>query len=541
MTGNPYIVKKGGKLAITKRGYKFLQKIVTDPLGDVYAFTDEAPRLLAAASMARLSRSPHDLRKTYLLEFAAEETAAPEFIEKIVAGYGDDSVKQLIYVLLVVERASNLMTKMLERGRFAGYLEQSTRYIYFDQKDKSGRYKYYIPPNLPPAIAQTYVERINAIFDIYSYIVRELTDFVRLQTKEPEDKLERAAWFGATRAQACDAARALLPVATQSTVGIVAPAQSVEGLIYFLASQTLEDAQETAKSILRESKKVAGAFLRQVESPERGGAAIIYRQDTASAVANLAKLYVGLFQYPISNENEVTLVDWWPKGDELDILAPEMLFSETKMPIKMLQNRVKTWPRRQKLEVFNAYVGNRFNYRHKPGRAFEKIHYEWELLIDYGIFRDLQRHRVLDMPEWQKLEIAYGYDVPKLVKDAGMEAMFKNGFELSEDLYKYMVGVGLEEEAQYATLLGHRMRFRFVENAREAFHLHELRTQPQGHPGYRKVVKEIHRQLSEIHPLIGAAMKFVNCGEDPELTRMAAEIATRKKLAILESKEKSRE
>ena len=172
MTGNPYIVKKGGKLAITKRGYKFLQKIVTDPLGDVYAFTDEAPRLLAAASMARLSRSPHDLRKTYLLEFAAEETAAPEFIEKIVAGYGDDSVKQLIYVLLVVERASNLMTKMLERGRFAGYLEQSTRYIYFDQKDKSGRYKYYIPPNLPPAIAQTYVERINAIFDIYSYIVR---------------------------------------------------------------------------------------------------------------------------------------------------------------------------------------------------------------------------------------------------------------------------------------------------------------------------------------------------------------------------------
>ena len=162
-------------------------------------------------------------------------------------------------------------------------------------------------------------------------------------------------------------------------------------------------------------------------------------------------------------------------------------------------------------------------------------------MIDYGIFRDLQRHRVLDIPEWQKLTAAYGYDVPKLVKDAGMEEMFQNGFGLSEDLHNYMAGIGLEEEAQYATLLGHRMRFRFVENAREAFHLHELRTQPQGHPGYRKVVKEMHRLLSEIHPITGAAMKFVNRGEDPELTRIAAELATQRKLAILEDKEKSRE
>ena len=533
MAKNPYIVKRDDGLAITKRGYKFLQNIVTDPYGDVYAFTDEAPRLLAAASMARLSRSAQDLRKTYLLEFAIAEAAAPEFIEKIVAGFGDDSVKQLIYVLLVVERASNLLTKKLEWGRFAGYLEQSTRYIYFDQKDESGRYKYYIPPNLSPEVKLTYIERMNAIFNNYSYIVRELTAFVRLQTKEPEDKIGRAAWLGATRAQACDAARALLPVATQSTVGIVAPAQSVENLIYFLASQTLEEAQETAKSILRESKKVAGPFLKQVERPERGGAAIVYRQDTASAIANLAKSYFGLFQPQVSNENEVTLVDWWPKGDELDILAPEILFSETKMPIKMLQNRVKIWPRKQKLEVFNAYVGNRLDYRHKPGRALEKIHYEWELLIGYGIFRDLQRHRVLDMPEWQRLSPAYGYDVPKLVKESGMEDMFKNCFELSADLYDYMKGVGLKEETPYATLLGHKMRFRFVMNAREAFHFLELRTQPQGHPGYRRVCIEMHRLLSEIHPLLGAAMKFVDKGEDPELTRMAAELATQRKLSLL--------
>ena len=142
----------------------------------------------------------------------------------------------------------------------------------------------------------------------------------------------------------------------------------------------------------------------------------MYRQDTQSAVRKLVKEIFRYKDSPVSSASEVTLVDHWPKSDELNILVPEMIFADSEMPLPMLKKYVKTWPREQKLKIFNAYVGNRLNYRQKPGRAFEAIHYEWELFIDYGIFRDLQRHRMLDMPEWQRLTPYYGYEIPQLIK-----------------------------------------------------------------------------------------------------------------------------
>lgn len=534
MEQNPYVRKDGEKIEITDEGYEYLGKIVTDTKGPVYAFTSAADPVMVAAAMARLSRSHNDLRLTYLNEFAVKENAGQDFIEKVTAGFGDDSVKQLIYAFLVVESASNLLTKLLEWGRLAGYLEQSTRYIYFDQKDSKGNYRYYTPSNLNTGACLEYRTHQASMFGIYSDVVRSTTEFLRKNIPEPKTKEECAAWLASTRAQACDAARALLPVATQSSVGIVAPAQSIENLIYFLASHTLKEANITAGDILRESKKVIGAFLRQIELPARGGAAIVFRQDTRTAIQEMVRNIFKFKSFPIANEKAVTLINYWPKGDELNILVPEMIFSETQMPLKMIKNQVKNWPHEQKLSIFNAYVGNRLNYRHKPGRAFEAIHYEWELFIDYGIFRDLQRHRMLDMPEWQKLTTAYGYDVPTLIKEAKLEERFHDCFHISDDLFRFLNNAGYEEESQYATLLGHKMRFKFMENAREAFHLHELRTGPQGHPGYRKIVLEMHKKLCEVHPLIGAAMKFVNKGEDPELTRMAAELATQRKLALLE-------
>lgn len=533
MDQNPYVTKDGEKVEITKAGYKYLEEIITDTRGPVYAFKTKADPVMVAAAMARLSRRGSDLREIYLDEFAnTDPTKSENLIKRVVTSYGDDSVQQLICLQFVVEDASNLLTKLLEWGRFAGYLEQSTRYIYFDKKNKSGRYKYYVPPNLPPEIKSTYIGHMNTIFDQYSYIVRELTDFVRLNGKEPADKLERQAWLGATRAQACDATRPVLPVATKSTVGIVGVAQSVENLILHLASENLIEAQETAKRILKESRKVIPAFLERADIPERGGAMIVYRKDIKTAMKALAEKYLPKI---VENSEEVVLLDYWPKNEIS--LVPEMLFASSNLPLEIIKSHVQNWTRWKKLEVFNTYIGHRLNRRHKPGRALEKAHYEWQITADYGTFRDLQRHRVVDMMEWQKLTTAYGYEVPKLVKDAGMEDMFRNCFELSEDLNKWLRDAGFEEEAQYATLLGHRMRYRFMINAREAFHFHELRTSPQGHPGYRKIVNEMHQKLCAVHPLIGTAMKFVNEGEDPVLTRLAAELATQRKLALLEKDE----
>ena len=509
---------------------KDLEKILTDPDGPVYVFKSSANPVLVAAAMARLSRRGDDLRVIYLDEFAdAPPEKADDLIKRVVTAYGDDSVQQLIFLQLVVEDASNLLTKLLEWGRFAGYLEQSTRYIYFDQKSADGQYKYFTPANLPPKIKFVYISNMNTIFENYSSMVRSLTDFVRSKTKAPENKIERIAWQGATRAQACDAVRPVLPVATKSTVGIVGVAQSVESLILHLASENILEAQNTAKNILREARKVVPAFLERADMPERGGAWIVYRKDIKAAMKKLAEKYLPAFNVP---SDEVVLLDYWPKNELL--LVPEMLFESSTLPLKMIKEKVSEWSKKQKIEIFEAYMGERLNRRQKPGRALEKAHYEWQITGGYGTFRDLQRHRVVDMMEWQKLTTAYGYEVPELVKEAGLEKLFTNCFELSSRLYDLLNQSGLPDEAQYATLLGHRMRYRFMINARESFHIHELRTSPQGHPEYRKIVNTMHRELTKVHPLMGKAMKFVNKGEDAELTRLAAELATQRKLALLE-------
>jgi len=210
-----------------------------------------------------------------------------------------------------------------------------------------------------------------------------------------------------------------------------------------------------------------------------------------------------------------------------------MLYSQSSLSLNQIRSEVDKLTYNQKLSVFNSYIGERLNRRHRPGRALEKAHYSWDLVCDYGIFRDLQRHRMVDDLEWQNLSPRYGYEVPKLVEEANLEDKFEECFDLSLKLYSLLQEAGYESEAQYATLLGHRMRWKVTYNAREAMHLHEIRTSPQGHPGYRKLVKEMHDKLAEVHPLLAESMKFVNTDEDPELTRLAAERYTQFKLKQL--------
>ncbi len=534
---NPYIIKDAdGRLAATPAGETLLNRIVTDAKGPVYAFTNEISPLFAAAAMARLSRRGSDLREIFLDEFAAAgEDGAKELIDRVVTGYGDDSVQQLITVAAVAEGASNLLTKKIERSRLASYLEQSTRYIYYDQKDANGAYKYFTPSGLPNELATAYRSSLDRIFDLYSEIVRGTTEYVQKKNPAPEipaggDRAELIAWRGATRAQACDAARPVLPVATRSTVGIVASSQAMEAMIRRLLAEPLGEANDTGRMLLKESRKVIGAFLKRADLPDRGLAWILYLRETKEKLKSLARQYLPAESADFAEP--VRLVSSSIK-DEMD-LVPDMLFEVSELSENELRKAVAAWPADRKQEVFDAYVGARMNRRHKPGRALEKLHYEWEVTADYGTFRDLQRHRIVDAWEWQNLTVKYGYDVPELITNAGYEAQFRACFVESEKLWKTMMDAGLAEEAQYATLLGHKLRYRFMMNAREAFHLLELRTSPQGHPGYRKICQEMHRQLSGLHPRLGAAMKFVNQSGDPPLTRLDAERATQLKLKLLD-------
>lgn len=524
-----YVTKDDeGIYRMTKAGEDYLSDIVTSTEDNVYAFTEELPPLTISAAMARLSRRGDDMRVTILDEFTHAAQKDEKLLKKVITAYGDDSVQQLVGQHVVVEEASNLLTKKLEWGRLAAYLEQSTRYIYFDQKDRRGKYKYVVPDHFDEPTKTAYVKSMDTIFDGYSKLVRQLTDYIRGKDKTPEKERD-GAWKGATRAQACDAARPLLPVATKSTVGIYASGQALESLIMHLMADELPEAKRTGEKLLKHAREVIPTFLERADKPDRGGATIAYLANTRKGVAELAKKELPENYAP--ETEAVTLNSHWPKN-ELD-LVPDMLYEHSSLPLEDIKNEVRTWPIDKKYEVFDAYVGERLNRRHKPGRAIEKAHYSWDLVCDYGIFRDLQRHRMVDDLNWQILTPRYGYDTPNIVEEAGLSDLFLACFDESLKLYSALQSAGYEHEAQYATLLGHKMRWKVTYNAREAFHLHELRTSPQGHPGYRKLVKEMHDKLCEVHPVLGEAMKFVNKGEDPELSRLAAERYTQFKLKNL--------
>lgn len=525
---NPYVEKTTKGYKITQAGEKFLDQAVTNTTGNVYAFSGQLSPLTIAAAMARLSRRGDDMRITLLDEFAHAMGKDAKLLQRVITAYGDDSVQQLAGQHIVVEGASNILTKKLEWGRLGAYLEQSTRYIYLDQKDSEGNYRYYIPEEFDSKTKAHYRKSMDQIFDLYSDMVHKATKYVREKSAVAKEEQDTA-WQGATRAQACDAIRPVLPVATKLTVGIFVSGQALESLIMRLLADDLPEARKTGQKILDEGRKVIPTFLERADKPDRGGATIAYYANTRHEVAKLAHKY--LPDKHAAESEPIELVSFWPRN-ELD-LVPDMLYEHSNLPLVELRDEVAKWSITKKEEVFNAFMGERLNRRHKPGRALEKAHYSWDLYCDYGIFRDLQRHRMVDDMNWQLLTPRYGYETPQLVEDAGLTELYEKCFELSLEAYSQLQEAGYHLEAQYATLLGHRMRWKVTYNAREAFHLHELRTSPQGHPGYRKLVQHMHDKLAEVHPMMAEAMKFVNQGEDAALTRLAAERATQFKLQQL--------
>ncbi len=526
----PWIQKnENGSTSITPAGNAEIAKYITNTEGSVYSFTPALSPVTAAAAMARLSRRGDDMRVTLLDEFIGKVDKDAQLLHRVITAYGDDSVQQLVGQHFVVEGASILLTKKLERGRLAAYLEQSSRYIYFDQKDAEGRYRYYVPPELKGKIRSQYIRTTNKIFDIYSDLVQKMTGHVRATSTVPKAEQD-AAWRAATKAQACDAIRDLLPLSTKATVGIFASGQALESLIMHLLGDELEEARQTGQAMLEEGRKIIPVFLERADKPDRGGATIAYRSNTYDAVRKLADELLPP-NHTGAAADPVQLVAYTPRN-ELDIV-PDMLYEHSDLSLEALQQVVQTWPYQQKADVFKASMGERLNRRQRPGRALEKIHYSFDLVGKYGAFKDLQRHRMVDDLQWQTFSPRLGYDVPKLVEEAGLTEQFEQCFDLSLELYSALQAAKGPVIAQYAVLHGNNVRWKVTINGREAFQMLELRSSPQGHPTYRKIAQQMHAKIAEVHPLLAEAMSFMNQGEDPELARLAAEKYTQFKLEQL--------
>ena len=211
-------------------------------------------------------------------------------------------------------------------------------------------------------------------------------------------------------------------------------------------------------------------------------------------------------------------------GDEEQLLAA-LLFEAAGAGEERIRATVAALSDAERGAVLADLVGERANRRHRPGRGFEALRYRFEVVSDYGAFRDLQRHRMLTIA-WQRLSPDLGAGVPLELEDAGVADAYRAGLERSREEHARLADAGLHELAPYALCLGYRIRYVLDMNAREAMHLIELRSGRESHPGYRAVAHELHARIAAVHPAVASCMTWVDADTEPRLERILSEIRT---------------
>jgi thymidylate synthase ThyX len=502
--------------------------------GPVFALVN-LPETVKGALFARYSRYSGSVRRLYLEEFAADAPAAgrpfddaegaraAQLYERVFVGYGDDSIAQVGGAHVACEWVSNILTKLLQRGRLAAYLEQSTRYIPYDKPlPGDGGYRFYRDAELGPRFGLA----MDELFGIYSRSLTEVEAWAAERWPRGEGEPE-GAWQRSIRAKALDLLRGLLPAATLSHVGIYASGQAYEQLIMRLMASPLPEARDYGGMILAELQRVMPSFVSRVDRPERGGEWVSYferrREQTEGWVSRL-----GLDRRDAGEDApsvELIHVD----GTEEALLA-SCLFEASSTPETEILARIDVLDRSERAALLGALVGERANRRHRPGRGFEALRYRFEIVSDYGAFRDLQRHRMLTC-QWQRLGPDLGAGVPDEVREAGVGGEFERALEVSRDEYERLLDAGLAEQAPYALSLAYRIRYTLDLNAREAMHLIELRSGREGHPTYRAVAQAMHERIAAIHPGVAGTMTHVDTSAEPRLERIMSEIRTHRKRA----------
>jgi thymidylate synthase ThyX len=483
------------------------------------------PETVKGALFARYSRYAGTLRRLFLDEFAdsvpelppiegAEGQRAADLYERIFVGYGDDSVAQLGGAHIACEWTSNLLTKILQRPRLAAYLEQSTRYIAYDAQLDGYGYRYHRDARFGPA----YERALDDLFGTYARLLDGTSEWVAGRFPAGEDE-SPAAHRRAVRAKALDLVRGLLPAASLSHVGIYGSGQTYEQLVLHLLAHPLAEARAYGTMLLEELQHIIPSFVSRVPREDRGGRWIEYLRERRSAADTVAAR-LGLGRESTEAGPSVRLLR--AHGTEEELLAA-LLYESASIPEEEALRTVAALDAEARAALLRELVGTRENRRHRPGRGFETLRYRFEIVSDYGAFRDLQRHRLLTC-QWQTLTPHLGADVPHEVVAAGLGGEFERALDVSRGEYERLHAAGLADEAPYALCLAFRIRYVLELDAREALHLVELRSGREGHPSYRAVAHEMRRAIADVHPNVAAAMAFVDDSTEERLERLLSEM-----------------
>lgn len=531
---------------------KILNRYVTHTNSNIFALRN-LPEVIKGALFSRYSRSILGLRTLLLKEFILnEETAfaniaghptaeaeesqdiedqivairkAQNFYDRILDGYGDDSIGELGGAHLALENISMLAAKIIEDCRIGGSpLEKSTRYMYFDQKFQ-GEYLFYREPILmTSAYRDLYVSTCNNLFDTYSRLIPGITEVV--EKNFPRDpSISNTAYTAALRAKVLDCLRGLLPASSLTNMGVYGNGRFFETMIQKLNGSNLSESQDIGKKSYQELNKVIPSFIRRAEAGHKYQKT--FSQFTEQLETNLKNMAHQHDPFLDKMQNPgVKLICYDP--DSPYRVAAALLFHHTDVGLLELQEYCRKLPDEELSAVLEAASQCRETRRHKSPRALEHATFTFEMLADFGIYRDLQRHRMLTQ-ERQLLTCNFGYYIPDELRNTPMEAEYIAAMEQAKKAYD-LIAKELPEEAQYVVPMAYNIHWYFHVNLRALQWLCELRSSPAGHPGYRHVAQELAKQVSTVLPQFEKFFKFVDY-EGYVLGRLDQEIRSDKKKA----------
>ena len=525
------------------------RKILSDHFSntDKSVFAIITPRQVdRGALMSRYSRTDKSMRRIFLDEFLKNKNRGEEFYNRVLLEYGDDSVAELGEAQIAIEGLSNIAVKKIEDRRIGlSYLEKSSRYVAWNKKEK-GKYRFYRDPEIKKSkFADMYEETCNFSFDVYSKNIESMVNYVRekypiekYSFKDSSDGKEKSfsklkndsdiksanmIYKGSTKAKALDILRGLLPASTLTNVGITGNGRAFEYLLTVLGSSDLKEEQDLASKIKNELDTTIKSFVRRADD-KYGKAFQKYLRD----IKNKSKAITAKEIKPNPTTGVRTkLVDYESEKNAIDKIITSIMYEQS--PSTSYQNilkHVKKLPNQKKIGIINEFAKLRTNRRHRPSRAFENIYYTFDLCNNFGMFRDFHRHRALTL-ERQLLTTDHGYNVPDEIKILGIEKDFKDCMYKTKETFE-KIRKKYPEQGQYVVNFAYNYPYFMKMNLREACHLIELRTVPQGHKDYRKVAQQMFKQINMVHPKLSNIMKFVDMKEY-DLERFESEKRTEEK------------
>jgi len=522
-------------------------------LSDHFSNTDEnvfaiiTPRQVdRGALMSRYSRTNKSMRRIFLDEFLKNKNRGEEFYNRVLLEYGDDSVAELGEAQIAIEGLSNIAVKKIEDRRIGlSYLEKSSRYVAWNKKEK-GKYKFYRDSEIIKSrFSDMYEQTCNFSFDIYSKNIEPMINYVRekytiekysfkdstdgkeklfSKLKNEEDvKSANMIYKGSTKAKALDILRGLLPASTLTNVGITGNGRAFEYLLTVLGSSELKEERDLALKIKKELDSTIKSFVRRADD-KYGKAFQKYLRD----IKNKSKSITTKEIKPEPTTGVITnLVDHESEKTAMDKIITSIIYEQS--PSTSYQNilqQVKNFSKEKKIKIINEFTKLRTNRRHKPSRAFENVYYTFDLCNNFGMFRDFHRHRALTL-ERQLLTTDHGYNISNEIKILGIEKDFKDCMSKTKETFE-KIRKKYPEQGQYVVNFAYNYPYFMKFNLREACHLIELRTVPQGHVDYRRVAQQMFKQINKVHPNLSKIMKFVDLKEY-DLERFESEKRTEEK------------